>query len=206
MTPGKILLLGAAAFVCAIATTPLSGLRPAAAQGNPTMTNVVPDGGTYATTGKVYAYNPGAHSITIAPAVGGEVMPMVIPPGVTLDSDVEVGDYVSVHYSRTVNIIVSTPKAPLPTLPTETVEKLATSPGGFGTTAATVTGTVTKINGPGSINIVDHSGGGVYTVKTNDPARRALLNGLKVGETVTVKVGPLVLTALAECGLFGQRC
>jgi hypothetical protein len=36
-----------------------------------------------------------------------------------------------------------------------------------------------------------------------DPARVAQMSQIAVGETITVSVGPLVLTAIAKCGWFG---
>ena len=54
-------------LVCAAGLTPLMLSPPVAAQSNPTMTNVVPDGGHFATQGKIQAIDPGALTLTIVP-------------------------------------------------------------------------------------------------------------------------------------------
>jgi hypothetical protein len=64
-------------------------------------------------------------------------------------------------------------------------------------------GVVTQLNGPSSFDLVDASGGGVYTIQVTNPARVALVQQLKVGDTVTVDVTPLILTSVAKCGWFG---
>jgi hypothetical protein len=61
----KLSLATALASVAAL--TPLVPSTPVAAQTNPTMTNVVPDGGNYATQGKIQALDPGALTLTIVP-------------------------------------------------------------------------------------------------------------------------------------------
>ena len=53
------------ALACAAALTPLMLSPPVAAQTNPTMTNVVPDGGQFAAQGKLQALDPGASTLTL---------------------------------------------------------------------------------------------------------------------------------------------
>jgi hypothetical protein len=78
---------------------------PAAAQSNnPTMTNVVPDGGHFATRGKIQTLDPGALTLTIVPENSAPV-PMTVAPGVDL-TDVSVGDVANVHYTRSVTFVV----------------------------------------------------------------------------------------------------
>ena len=65
-------LLGTAAvavFASTVAAVSLVGTGPALAQAtaNPTMTNVVPDAGTFAVAGKIQAIDPAARTLTIAP-------------------------------------------------------------------------------------------------------------------------------------------
>jgi hypothetical protein len=55
------------ALACSASFTPLMLSTQAAAQANPTMTNVVPDGGEFATQGKIQALDPGASTLTIVP-------------------------------------------------------------------------------------------------------------------------------------------
>ena len=52
--------------------------------------------------------------------------------------------------------------------------------------------------------LVNADGGGIYTVKVTNPARQQALKMLKVGDSVTVSVGPLIATSVAKCGVFGM--
>jgi len=63
---------------------------------------------------------------------------------------------------------------------------------------------VVKINGPDSIDVVNNDGGGVYTIKTTQPSREAIIAKLKVGDSITVSVSPILATSIATCGLFGK--
>jgi hypothetical protein len=55
------------ALACAAAVKPLVLPARVAAQSNPTMTDVVPYGGNYATQGKIQAVDSGALTLTIVP-------------------------------------------------------------------------------------------------------------------------------------------
>src|SRR3954454_5868525 len=92
------------ALACSAALTPLMLPVSVAAQPNPTMTNVVPDGGNFATQGKIQALDPGASTLTIAPESSPPI-PMTVAPGVNL-TDISVGDVASVHYTRSVTFVV----------------------------------------------------------------------------------------------------
>jgi hypothetical protein len=176
---------------------------PAAAQANPTMTNVVPDGGEFAAQGKIEALDPGALTLTLVPDKG-EPIPMTVAHGVNLTS-VSVGDVASVHYKRSVTFVVGSPRVPVGQVPvTSTVEQIAQTPGGIGYSAAVVVGRVVKLDGPSSFDVVNSNGGGVYTIKTADPTRQAAIALPKVGDSVTVSVSPLIVTSVAKCGLFGK--
>jgi hypothetical protein len=184
------------------ALTPLVVSTPASAQTNPTMTNVVPDGGHYATQGKIQALDPGALTLTIVPDNSPPV-PMTVAPGVDL-TDVSVGDVASVHYTRSVTFVVGSPNVSVAEVPaTSTVGQVAQTPGGIGPNAAVIVGRVVKVDGPSSFDVVNANGGGVYTIKVT-PARQAAFKLLKVGDSVTVSVSPIIVTAIAKCGLFGK--
>ena len=63
----------------------------------------------------------------------------------------------------------------------------ATAPGGIGVATQKINGLVVGINlAEHSLDIVNPSGGGVYTVDVTDPARQAMLSSLKVGDTKQV--------------------
>jgi hypothetical protein len=181
--------LNTTAVFCASVVVPIMLPSRAVAQANPTMTNVIPEGGSSAVDGKVQAVDPNARTITIVPS-SGPALPLVAPASIGLDN-IETGDKVSAHYTRSVAFLLASPGA-------------GECPGG--PQATEIRGAVTKINGPRSFDVVDATGGGVYTIQVTDPARVALVQQLKVGDSLTVSVGPLVLTSLAKCGPFGLIC
>jgi hypothetical protein len=190
-------------LACAAAFTPFMLSTPVAAQTNPTMTNVVPDGGEYAAQGKIQALDPGASTLTLVPESSPPI-PMTVAPGVNL-TDVSVGDVASVHYTRSVTFVVGSPNVPVGQVPvTSTVEQVAQTPGGIGYNAAVIVGRVVKLNGPTSFDVVNANGGGIYTIKTTNPTREAAIALLKVGDSMTVSVSPLIATSVAKCGLFGK--
>jgi len=192
-----------AALACATSVLPLVLPAPAVAQSNPTMTNVVPDGGNFATQGKIQAIDPGALTLTIVPE-SSPPLPMMVAPGVKL-SDVSVGDVASVHYTRSVTFVVGTPNVAVAQVAaTSTIGQVAQTPGGIGPNAATIVGRVVKLNSPGGFDVVNASGGGIYTIQTTDPTRQTAMGLLKVGDSVTVSVSPLIATSVAKCGLFGK--
>ncbi|HEY1413756.1 MAG TPA: hypothetical protein VGF36_16540, partial [Rhodopila sp.] len=178
------------ALACAAAFTPVTLPAPAWAQANPTMTNVVPDGGEFAAQGKIQALDPGAMTLTLAPESGSPV-PMTVAPAVDLSS-VSVGDVANVHYTRSVTFVVGSANVPVGQVPaTSNVGEVAQTPGGIGPGAAVIVGRVVKLNGPNSFDVVNPSGGGVYTIKTTNPTREAAIGLLKVGDSITVSVSPI---------------
>jgi hypothetical protein len=70
--------------------------------------------------------------------------------------------------------------------------------------STSVVGRVVKLNGPTSFDVVNANGGGIYTIKTTNPTREAAITLLKVGDSMTVSVSPLIATSVAKCGLFGK--
>src|SRR3954447_9024916 len=193
------------AFVCATAFLPPMSPREAAAQGNPTMTNVIPEGGHYSAQGKLQSLDPAAMTLTLVSDKGG-TLPMTIGPEAEADlSDVSVGDVADVHYTRSVTFVVGSPNVNVSNVPaTATVGQVAQTPGGIGPNAATIVGRIVKVDGPNSFDVVNADGGGIYTVKVTNPARQQALKMLKVGDSVTVSVGPLIATSVAKCGVFGM--
>jgi hypothetical protein len=192
----------ATALLCAVAVTPLMLSAPVVAQAPPTAQNVIPDGITYATQGKLQAVDPGAGTLTLAPD-NMPPIPMTVAPGVSLGG-LDVGDVASVHYTRTVTFVVASPNAPAASTGTMTVGQVAQSPADIATSAAMIVGRVVKVNSPDSIDVVNNNGGGIYTIKTTQSAREAAIAKLKVGDSITVNVSPIVATSVAKCGLFGK--
>jgi hypothetical protein len=186
-----------------VASTPLVLSTPVAAQSNPTMTNVVPDGGEFAVQGKLQTLDPGALTLTIAPE-SGPPMPMTVAPGVDL-TNVSVGDVADVHFKRSVTFVVGSPHVPVGHIPvTSTMDEVARTPGGVGYDEAIVVGRVVKLNGPNSFDVVNANGGGIYTIKSADLTRQPAIAMLRVGDSITVSVSPLIATSIAKCGLFGK--
>ena len=175
---------------------------PVVAQAQPTAQNVIPDAISYATQGKLTALDPGAGTLTIAPD-NQTPIPMTVAPGVNL-SDIDEGDVASVHYTRTVSFTVG--NAPVTATGTTTVSQAAQNPADIATatTPTVIIGRVVKINSPSSVDVVNNNGGGIYTIKTTQPSRMTAIAKLKVNDSVTVHVSPIVATSVAKCGLFGK--
>ena len=128
---------------------------------------------------------------------------MTVAPGVDL-TNVSVGDVAS-HYTRSVTFVVGAPNVPVGQVPvTSTVDQIAQTPGGIGYNAAVVVGRVVKLNGPTSFDVVNANGGGIYIIKATSPTREAAIAQLKVGDSITVSVSPLIATSVAKCGLLGK--
>jgi hypothetical protein len=159
-------------LACVAAFTPLMLSTPVAAQTDPTMTNVIPDGGNFATQGKIQPLDAGASTLTLAPESGAPV-PMTVAPGVNL-SDVSVGDVASVHYTRSVTFVVGSPNVAVGQVPaTSTVGQVAQTPGGIGPSAAVIVGRVVKLDGPTSFDVVNANGGGITRSKRLIPRGRS---------------------------------
>jgi hypothetical protein len=195
----------ALAFACATAFLPLMAPREAAAQDNPTMTNVIPAGGHYSVQGKLQSLDQAAMTLTLVSDKGG-TLPITIGPEAEDDvSNVSVGDVVNVHYTRSVTFVAGSPNVNVSNVPaTATVGQVAQTPGGIGPNAATIVARIVKVDGTNSFDVVNANGGGIYTVKVTNPARQQALKMLKVGDSVTVSVGPLIATSVAKCGVFGM--
>ena len=205
MTPHRYFLAATTtlALACATAVLPLMQPREAAAQSNPTMTNVIPEGGHYSAQGKLQALDSGAMTLTLVSEKAGP-LPMTIAPGVDL-SDVSVGDVADVHYTRSVTFVVGSPNVNVASVPaTATVGQVAQTPGGIGPNPATIVGRIVKVDGSDSFDVVNANGGGIYTVKVMNPARQQAVQLLKAGDSVTVSVSPLIATSVAKCGVFGM--
>ena len=182
------------------------GAGPVLAQAtsNPTMTNVIPDAGTFAVAGKIQAIDPAARTLTITPS-SGQPVALNAPAGISLDGTFLGRPRQCPLPLRTVSFVVGTPDASTPRA-TETVGQAARTPGGFGAGASVIVGRVIKVDGPGAFDIINVNGGGEYTVRATDPARVAALRAVKAGDSVTASIGALTLTSLARCNLFGLIC
>jgi hypothetical protein len=195
-------LLIAAATLMSAAVAPLVLPTPVAAQPPPTAQNIIPDGGAFATQGKIQAIDPGAGTLMIAPENGSPI-PMTVASGVNL-ADISVGDVTSVHYTREVKFVMGSPNAAVAKPGTDTVGQVAQTPADIATRAAVIVGRVVKLDGPNAVEVVNNNGGGIYTIKTTQPMREAAIAKLKVGDSIIVSVSPVIATSVAKCGLFGK--
>jgi hypothetical protein len=167
----------------------------------PTAQNIIPDNINYATQGKLQALDPGAGTLIIAPDNQPPIS-MTVAPGVNL-SGLDVGDVASVHYTRTVTFTTGGPDAAAKPTGTVTVGQAAQNPAPIATNGAVIVGRVLKVDSPDTVEVVNNDGGGVYRLRTTQPARMAAIAKLKAGDSVTVNVSPIVATSVAKCGLFG---
>ena len=193
------------AITCAAAFTPPGGVSPARGTVHKSDDDECHSGWWQLRhpQGKIQALDPGAMTLTIVPESSPPV-PMTVAPAVDLTS-ISVGDVADVHYTRSVTFVVGSPNVVVAQVPaTNSVGQVAQTPGGIGPSAAVIVGRVVKLNGPISFDVVNASGGGVYTIKTTNPTREAAIGLLKVGDSITVSVSPIIVTSVAKCGLFGK--
>jgi hypothetical protein len=131
-------------------------------------------------------------------------VPLRVAPGVNL-SGISIGDVASVRYARSVTFILASPNAVIGQIAaTSTVGQVVQTPGGIRTGAAVIVGRVVKLNSPSRFDVVNSNGSAIYTLETTDPLRQAAMGLLKVGDSVTVSVSPIIATSVAKCGLFGK--
>lgn len=171
--------------------------QPTSAQGNnPTMTNVVPESAAVTMQAKIRAINPKTREITLA-GRSGTTVTVEAGPGVRLDM-LKVGDAVNAQYYRSVAFMVSQPGMTVPKDQiTQVTARPATAPGGIGVRQTKISGLVVGIDQAShSIDVVDPTGGGVYTLDVTDPARQAAMTRLKVGDTITAVVSEALAVSI----------
>jgi hypothetical protein len=190
-------LLAAAAFLVPLATLQVARAQ----QQHPEMSNVIPDGGTGSIEGKVLALDHATRAMTIASRAGTPV-DLYAGPAVRVDN-VEQGDEVEANYTRQVLWVVTPTSAPAPAGATSTVGQVAHTPGGIGPEATQISARVTKIDPGRSFDIVDATGGGMYTIVVTDPTKAAMMANLQVGNAITVSLTPMTITSMEKCGWFG---
>lgn len=109
-----------------------------------------------------------------------------------------VGDTVNAQYYRSVAFMLSGPGMPAPEdQMTQAIARSAQAPGGIGVRETRISGLVVGIDFAGnSIDVVNPSGGGVYTIDVTDPSRQAMLRNLKVGDTITAVVSQAIAVSI----------
>ena len=177
----------------AVAVSSLAPLQAPRAQASPTLTNAVPESASVTMQAKITALNQTTRAITLTGASGASVS-MVASPAVRLDL-LKVGQSVNAQYYRSVGFVVNPPAGGSNSAPTSDdkmttiVAQAAHAPGGAALVLTKVSGTVIGINmAEHSIEVINPSGGGAYTLDVTDPARVAMLGSLKVGDTITAVI------------------
>ena len=109
-----------------------------------------------------------------------------------------VGDTVNAQYYRSVAFVLSAPGMPAPEdQMAQAILQPAQAPGGIGVRETKISGLVVGVDlAANSIDIVNPSGGGIYTVNVTDPSRQALLGSLKVGDTITAVVSQALAVSI----------
>ncbi len=172
----------------------------ASAQNNPTITNAIPASEAVNLQARITAIDPANRWVTLAGASGQQTT-VVAGPNVRLEL-LKVGDRVNAQYYRSVGFAVNGPTGGngVPVSNDKMVELLAqpvTAPGGVGVRLTKISGTVVGIDmSAHSLDVVNPSGGGVYTIDVTDPARLPLLQSLKVGDTVTAVVSQALAVSI----------
>jgi Cu/Ag efflux protein CusF len=190
----------AAAIVCAALMLPTALPQPAAAQANPTMANVVPESVAVTIHAKIQTIDPSSREVTLQGRSGNSVT-VTVGPMVRLDL-LKVGDTVNAKYYRSVAFELSRPQ-PGNAAPesndqmTQITAQPVQAPGGVGVRLTKVSGLVVGMDmAAHSIDVVNPSGGGVYTINVTDPARIAMLSQLKVGDTITAVVSQALAVSI----------
>jgi hypothetical protein len=188
------------AFAGAVQVLPLALPHQAAAQSTPTLPSIIPDSEVVSVQAKITAIQPSTRWVTLAGASGQQVT-VVAGPAVRLDL-LKVGDRVNAKYYRSVGFVMTPPSAGngVPTSDDQITQLLAQpvqAPGGFGVRLTKVSGTVVGIDlAAHSVEVVDPSGGGIYTIDVTDPSRIAMLVSLKIGDTVTAVISQALAVSI----------
>ncbi len=186
------LLAAVAATVCALPPALIVPSQRAAAQTNPTLNNVIPESAALTLHAKITAIDPSTRTVTLTGQLGNAVT-VVAGPVVQLDM-LRVGDRVNSKCYRSVAFVVNPPAggSGVPVSDDEIAQMTtqpAQAPGGVGVRLPRVSGTVVDIDlADHSVDLVNPSGGSIYTVDVTDPARIAMLGTLKLGDTITVVI------------------
>lgn len=186
----------AASGLCA--TVPVS---QATAQGHPRLSNVIPTSESATIQAKITAINPQTRVVTLREGSGTTVS-VVAGPAVRLNL-LKVGDTVNAQYYRSVAFLVTrsrggngTPSAPDNQI-RQVLAQPVQAPGGVGISLTKISGTVVGVDlAAHSIDVVNPSGGGIYTIDVTDPSRIAMLPQLQIGDTITAVISEALAVSI----------
>lgn len=200
MSPYRSLPSAAALMACMAIALLAAPTRHAAAQANPTLTNVIPPSESATLTARITAINRKTRAITLASA-SGERVTVTAGPAVRLEK-LKVGDRVTAQYYRSVAFMLSPPTGGNGTPANtdqvaELVAQPAQAPGGVGVRLTKISGTVVGIDmAAHRLDLVNPSGGAIFTVDVTDPSRISMLSSLKVGDTITAVVSQALAVSI----------
>jgi hypothetical protein len=192
--------VAATLVACTVLALPIALPSDASAQGNPTLTNLIPSSESATIHARITAIDPSARAVTLMGA-SGEKVTLAAGPAVRLEN-LKVDDRVNAQYYRSVAFMVAPPTGGNGTpVSNDQVAQLiaqpAQAPGGIGVQLIKISGTVVGIDlAAHRIDVVNPSGGGIYTLDVTDPARVAMLGSLKVGDTVTAVISQAVAVSI----------
>ena len=178
--------------------------QPAAGQTQTTLTNVIPQDAEVSIHAKITALDLARRQVALTGQSGAKVT-LQAAPSVRLEM-LKVGDVVDAQYYRSVAFLISPPGTTAPEDEIQrTIARPVEVPGGVGAQVTKVSGLVVGINiGAHSIDLVDPTGGAVFTVNVTDPERQAALPKLKIGDTITAVISEALAVSIqpATKGLF----
>jgi hypothetical protein len=183
------------AIVLACCTLPIALPHPAAAQQNPALTNVIPESEAVTFHAKIQEVDMNNRQVTLV-GRGGRKVTVVAAPNVNLNN-LNPEQVVNAKYYRSVAFLVSPKMNPPEDQMKQILAQPAQAPGGIPVTKIEVSGLVVGIDlAAHSVDVVNPTGGAVYTLDVTDPARIAMLSQLKVGDTVTAVISQAMLVSV----------
>lgn len=200
MKPRSLPPAAATLIVCAALGLPVGLSHSASAQNNPTLTNVIPDSESATLHATITAIDPSTRAVTLMGA-SGEKVTLIAGPAVRLDN-LKVDDRVNAQYFRSVAFMVAPPAGGNGTpMADDQIAQLiarpAQGPGGIGVQLVKISGTVVGIDmAAHRVDLVNPSGGGIYTIDVTDPSRVVMLGSLKVGDTVTAVISQAIAVSI----------
>jgi hypothetical protein len=186
-TAAAVLMMGAV-YALPGAANAQSMAAPQAASA----TNAIPQSEQVVLQAKIKKINTTTRAVTLENS-SGEKVTVTAGPLVRLNL-LKVGDTVNAKYYRSVAFLVNGPSGGNGTPVTDdqmtaAVAQPATAPGGVAVGVVKIQGTVVGVDlASNTINVINPSGGQVYTLDVTDPARQAMLPSLNVGDTITAVV------------------
>jgi len=162
--------------------------------------NVIPESASMTLQAKITAINPSTREVTLRGRSGNTVT-VTAGPVVRLNM-LKIGDTVNAQYYRSVAFGISAPKGgnEVPRSKDGVVEladQPAEAPGGVGVRLIRVQGLVVAIDRAANrFDVVNPSGGGVYTIEVTNPERIAKLSEVNVGDTITAVVSQAVAVSI----------